>query len=533
MIKWLKSIFNRPTVQPQDPAVRLVPIPYIQAGVRVDHDQALTYSAIFGAVRVISETIATLSWHAFDVSGRGGKQRATGNLEGLLNKRPNPEMSGMAFRETMIAWALTWGNGYAEIVRDAAGRPAELWPIAPDRVEVKRTESGQLLYEISNARGPKSYLMPEQMFHLHGLGFDGRTGYSVITLASRGIGLGIAAEEFGASFFGNNTQLGGVLTHPNTLSDEAYERLRSSWELRHKGAAKSWKPAILEEGMTWHSTGVPPEDAQYLETRKFGVNEVCRWFRIPPHKLGDLDRATFSNIEHQSIEFVSDCLMPWIVRLEQEANTKLISNRTPGRYTKINVNALLRGDAKTRAEHYQIMQQLGVYSVNEIRELEDMNPIPDGDARIVPMNMTTLEKLVNAQEEPEQPEEPQVPDMEDIEAVFRFTLKAAIRREINRTENEANGRTRQEFIAALAKQEKDYQQYLAKNLAEPLDLFERKAKPQNKQAVIEVVNDYIKGRVAAFRQQAIEYYDQRITIDDRQAASREAAILLENLKRVL
>jgi len=363
--KSLLGIFNKPRSGLPQGDARTVQVPLIGAGMHVDHDRALTYSAVFAATRLISETIATLPWHVLMRNPDGTRERLpTSPVESVLNRSPNPEMTPMAFRSILVAHALTWGNGYAEIVRDNAGRVKELWPIGPDLVEPKRDpDTGEKFYRV----------------HL----------------------------------FANGAMPNAALKHPMRLSDEAHQRLQA--EVKEKsGTRNAGKTWILEEGMDLMSIGIPPEDAQFLETRKFQITEVARWFRVPPHKLADLERATFSNIESQSREFVGDSLMPWIVRLEQEVDRKLLGRGRGSRpYSKIVVNGLLRGDSQARAAYYQTMANLGVFSVNDIRELEDIDPIgPEGDKRLVQLNQTTLEKIG---EEPEMPEEPETETETEIE----------------------------------------------------------------------------------------------------------------------
>jgi len=383
--------FNNATANKNEPNRRRSFLPAKQAGIRVDHDNALTLSAVFRAVRAIAEPLALLQWGVYR-DAANGKIAVNDDIKYLLHRRPNPEMSAFTFRETLIAWALTWGNGYAEIEFDLGLRPVALWPISPDRVEVRR-ENGLIVYDISNGKGKTDTLPASKIFHLHGLGFDGLTGYSVISLAARSIGLGMAAEEFGAAFFGNGAVMSGSLTHPGKLSDDAFNRLQTDFNNKYSSAKNAHKPIILEEGMKWESIGLPPGDAQFLETRKFNITDIARWYGVPPHKLYELDRATFGNIEHQSIEFVIDTIMPWAVRLEQEADAKVLRGNR-GRYTKINLNALMRGDNQSRVAFYQGMRNMGVFSANDICALEDMNTIgPDGDKRIVQVNMTTLEHI--------------------------------------------------------------------------------------------------------------------------------------------
>lgn len=393
----IRLILNVPRIRQPDTGPRTVQVPLIRAGMYVDHDVAMTYSAVYCAVRVIAETIGMLPWRAMRRSPDGRREHASSSpVEFVLNRQPNPEMTPMVFRTNMLAHALLWGNGYAEIVRDNAGRVAELWPLIPDTVEPKRDrDTGERYYRITPHNGQTTELDQREVFHLQGLGFDGLEGYSVVSLMAKSIGLGLSAEEFGSSLFGNGAMPNSVLKHPGKLGQGAHERLAKSITDQYSGSSNAFRTMILEEGMTWESIGIPPEDAQFLETRKFQVSEIARWFRVPPHKLADLERATFSNIEHQSREFVIDTLMPWIVRLEQEADKKLFASRNSGNmYTKIAVNGLMRGDSKARAEFYQKMANLGAFSVNDIRELEDLDPIgAEGDKRLVQINQTTLEKI--------------------------------------------------------------------------------------------------------------------------------------------
>lgn len=366
------------------------------AGVFVSEDTALTNSTYFACISVIAQSVAAMPWGVIRVDGAKREPQPGNTVSWLLGTQPNPEMSAFTFRETLLSWALGWGNGYAEIERDVGRRPIWLWPIAPDRVLPKRSEtSGKLVYEVRNETQPTSVIDAENMLHVRGLGFDGLTGYSIARLAAQSIGLALGTEQFGASFFGSGAHMAGALEHPKTLSKPAAERLRESWDETYNGLKKAHKVAILEEGMKYNRFGIPPDEAQFLETRQFQVEEICRWFRMPPHKVQHLLRATFSNIEHQSIDFVTDTLLPWVVRLEQEANIKLIGRNTQGRLvTKINMNALLRGDTATRNEAYAKGRQWGWYSADDVRALEDMNPLPEGgDVYLSPANMVPSDEL--------------------------------------------------------------------------------------------------------------------------------------------
>lgn len=362
------------------------------AKIHVDEDKALTLSSVFRAVSVISQSISPLPWHVFEMQGDRRVMRRDHPADLLLWKRPNPETPPSIFRETLLSHALTWGNGYAEIERGRDASPLALWQIEPHRVQVKRDSNGEIYYEIRNDSGQKVNELPAaSMFHLRGLGYDGMVGYSPVRLARESIASGLALERFGNAFFGNGANLGGVLEVPGSLKQDEKEALAKGFSKMYSGTNNAHKTAILDGGAKYTSIGIPPEDAQFLESRRFNVEEIARWYGVPPHKLANLDRATFSNIEHQAQEFVNDALVVWVTRLEQEANIKLFGGDDE-LYTRINLNALLRGDAKSRSEHYKNLHAAGALSSNDIRALEDMDGIgPDGDQYFVPMNMITLE----------------------------------------------------------------------------------------------------------------------------------------------
>lgn len=378
---------------------RIIYLPRTEAGVRVTEDVALTYGAVYACTRIIAETVASLSWHVFREMANGGKQRVPGRAQSMLRDLANPETSAFAWREQMIASALLWGNGFAEIERDGAGRVVNVWQLAPDRVQPDRVRGdGRLVYVVDNRLRGDTVLEAEDVFHLHGLGFDGITGYSVVRLAARTIGIGLAADKFGGAFYGNGTALSGVLETDEVLKPEERINLHQSWKEMHAGADQAFRPAVLEAGLKWRPLGMPLTDAQFIENRAFQVVEICRWFRVPPHKLADLTRATYSNIEQQSIEFVQDTVMPWAIRLEQEANRKLFGQNREGLFTKLNLNALLRGDAKSRFDAYASGRQWGWLSANDIRELEDMNPIGSaGDVYLVPVNMANAKQFTDTE----------------------------------------------------------------------------------------------------------------------------------------
>ena len=371
------------------------------SGVVVNESSAMEASAVYGCVRILSETLASLPLLLYRRDG-SRKERVTDHpLYELLHTLPNPEMSSFELRETLMGHLLTWGNAYAEIEFNRAGQVRGLWPLRPDRMTVRR-EGGRLWYTYRlnkpDGQGRQEVTLPaEQVWHIRGLGFDGVMGYSPIGMARQAVGLSLAMEEFGARFFGNGARPGGILEHPGKLGDPAYERLQKSWQERHGGLENASRTAILEEGMKYHEIGIPPEDAQFLESRKFQVSEIARIYRVPPHMLADLDRATFSNIEHQSIEFVVFTMQPWFVRWEQSiARSLLTPAERSSLFAEFLVSGLLRGDTQSRYQAYAVARQNGWMSANDVRELENMNPIQGGGVYLVPLNMVPADQVGTA-----------------------------------------------------------------------------------------------------------------------------------------
>ena len=362
------------------------------AGINVNESTALNLSAVFCAVRVISESLAQLPFRVYENLNDYRIKRPDHPLDLILHTQANSEICAYNFKETLTSNALLFGNGYAEIERNRAGNPVALWPLNPNYTKATRDSSGKIVYEVRGGEGGNVVVMPaSDVFHLKGLSFDGLVGYSPIALARESLSLSMALEQFGASFFGNGAALSGVLETPSALSDKAYDRLKETWDA-FTGTKNAHKTRILEEGLKYTQISVPPEDAQFLASRQFQVTEIARWFRVPPHKLYELSHATFSNIEHQSKEFIDDTLSPWAERWEQEAQMKLLAPEERGRiYTKMDFKRLLRGDATARSAYYNARFNNGSLSINEIRRLEDENGIgADGDLRVVPMNMVSI-----------------------------------------------------------------------------------------------------------------------------------------------
>ncbi len=367
------------------------------AGIFVNEEIAMRFSAVWACVRIVSEPIGTIPWKYYQITDNGSREVTDDAIHQLLKVRPNPEMSPITFKVLMMMCTMLWGNGYAEIERRGVlGVPRALWPIHPSRVKVKRNTAGRVVYIVKESVGPDTVLPQANMFHIKGPGPDGLTGYSVVQLARESISLGLATEQHGATFFGNGAVPGFVLKTPNKFKVDEHEQFKKLWNDEFKGSTKSHKMAVLYGGMEPHMIGIPPEDSQYLETRKFQVLEIARWFRVPPHKLADLQRSTFNNIEHQSIEFVTDSLLPWVIRMEQEADYKLIPPKDTGSFfTRMKLEALQRGDSKTQHKNFAIGRQWGYYSVNDIRGMLDLNKLPGdtGDQYLVPGNMITADQV--------------------------------------------------------------------------------------------------------------------------------------------
>ena len=349
-------------------------------------------TAVYACVRILAEAVAGLPLHLYRHKEDGGKEKALEHpLYYLLHTEPNPEMTSFAFRETLMSHLLLWGNAYAQIIRDGAGRVLFLYPLLPSKMTVDRTPAGQLFYEYRTDTGPV-ILRPQDVLHIPGLGFDGLIGYSPIAMAKNAIGMAIATEEYGAKFFSNGANPGGVLEHPGVVKDP--KRVRESWNAVYQGSGNAHRIAVLEEGMKFNAIGIPPEQAQFLQTRKFQINEIARIFRVPPHMVGDLEKSSFSNIEQQSLEFVKYTLDPWVVRWEQAVQKALLlPSEKRAYFAKFNVDGLLRGDYQSRMTGYATGRQNGWLSANDIRELEDMNRIPaelGGDLYLINGNMTKL-----------------------------------------------------------------------------------------------------------------------------------------------
>lgn len=370
------------------------------AGKNVNEQTAMRITAVYSCVRVISEAMASLPLHLYRMNDKGSKEKATDHpLYFLLHDEPNPEMTSFVYRETMLTSMLLWGNSYSQVIRNGKGEVVALYPLMPNRMKVDRDDKGQLYYEymVNDTDAPTMKrtivkLDPRDVLHIPAMSYDGLVGYSPIAMARNAIGLAIATEEYGSKFFQHGASPSGVLEHPGVLKDPA--RIRDSWNQTFGGSSNSGKVAVLEEGMKYTPISIPPEQAQFLETRKFQIEEIARIFRVPLHMIGCLEHSTFSNIEQQSLEFVKFTLEPWVSRVESNMNRRLLTDEEKGKYFfKFNVDGLLRGDYQSRMTGYATARQNGWMSANDIRELENLDRIPEeegGDLYLINGNMTKL-----------------------------------------------------------------------------------------------------------------------------------------------
>ncbi len=376
--QWLIDMFSGPS----------------KSGISVTEETAMAYSAVYACVRILSETVASLPLDVYERLERGKRKARNHYLYYLLHNKPNEVMTSFTWREVMMAHLALWGNHYSEINIDNSGKITSLWPLHPGRVQPV-LKNRKLYYIYYDEYGNRIVYAPEEILHIPGLGFDGLVGKSVIRMAREAIGLGLAAEEFGARFFSNGAHPGGIVEYPEGLSDEARERLKRSLVEKYSGLGKSHNIMVFEQGLKYHQVGIPPDDAQFLETRQFQVREIARIFRVPLHMLADMEKgASYSSIEQQAIDFVVHTIRPWLVRIEQVLNDKLISSKNKKNYfIEFNVEGLLRGDSQARAEYYNRMFQVGAMSPNDILEKENMNPMgPEGDRKYVPLNMIPIEE---------------------------------------------------------------------------------------------------------------------------------------------
>jgi HK97 family phage portal protein len=373
-------------------------------GQTVNAETALTNTAVWNAVRILSGAIAGLPLILYQRRPGGGKDRAVDHpLYRLLHDAPTDRLTSFEWREMLAGHLELRGNAYAVIDADRRGVVQALPPLHPDRITLVIAPDDTVWYRYQTRQGGMLTFREDEILHFRGFSSDGYVGKGTIEVAREAIGVALAAEEHTAKFYSNDATPGGVLKHKAKLSDQAYQRLKDSWEARFAGSGNAWKPAILEEGLEWQSLTMSRRDAQYIETRKFQIEEIARIFDLPPHMLKSMDRATFSNIEHQGIEFVIWSLRARLVRMEQRLNKALLLERERGTYFfEFLVDGLLRGDMKTRYDAYNVGRTGGWLSADEVREIENMNPLPNGQGSIYlqPLNMATPKSGAPGTKEP-------------------------------------------------------------------------------------------------------------------------------------
>lgn len=402
---WFRDLLARR--RGDDPQQQIMhQMPYQVAGVSLTPAQTLELSAVWACISIVATSLGSCRWNIYQPTGPGKRVLLYDDPTAwLLNTRPNPDMTAIGWREAMVMVAMPFGNSYSEIVRDGSGRVAALWPLDADRVMPRRDpETWQLYFEYMEPGGALIKLAARDVFHLHGPSLHGLMGDNVVARAAKSLSVAAAQERHSAAYFGQGANPGGTLEMPPgaTLGDKQYERLKADWAEKKKGPENAHKPMVLENGWKWNQSNSDPQKSQLVEARQFSVEEICRWFGVPPHKVQHLLRATFSNIEHQSIEFVNDAVTPWERRLCQEADYKLFpQTRGPWRYTCIDLDPLKEGDAKSQAEADAVWRQNGIKTANEIRERRGMNDAgADGDVLLVQSNLTTVQNIINPPKPP-------------------------------------------------------------------------------------------------------------------------------------
>lgn len=383
------------------------------AGLNVTPMKAMQYAAVFACVRVLAESIGQLPLHLYQQNGREKTKATAHPLYSLLHDAPNEYQTAQEWKEWVAACFALRGNSYSQIIRVGSRsnpRIGELLPISPDAVTPKvDSKTREVRYVVQQSQGGTVTLPASDVLHLKLFPLDGVLGASPVSYARDAIGLGIATEQHGAGLFARGAAPGGVLSTDQKLDEESAERMRDTWEERHAGAANAGRVAVLEQGLKWQAIGMSSMDAQWLESRKYQRSEIAGIFRVPPHLIGDLERATFSNIEHQSLDFVVHTLMPYLTRIEQRIALQLLTpDERKTHFAKFAVGGLLRGDMQARSQFYTQMVHNGALSPNEIRELEDQNPREGGDVYLVPSNLTTnpVDAAAQAAKKPAPSEKP-------------------------------------------------------------------------------------------------------------------------------
>lgn len=478
---WLARV-TAPDRYPDATGMVWMPVSRV-AGVWLTADEAVRISALWACCSVITKSIAGSVWEVFVEDAEGDRTfRRSTPLWRLLNVQPNPEMTAFDWREAAV-WQALLGNHYSEIERNALGQPVALWPLDRDRSRLTRNETtGALELRVLQQDGGEVFLPYRDVFHLHGPSPAGLVGYDLVALASRVLGQAVAADEFGGAFFANGTNMGGVLSTTGKLSEEDYKTLREKLAERHGGPRNAFGVLLLQGGEAKFQPFAPKGDeAQIIETRQHLIEEICRWFGVPPHKIAHLLRSTFNNIEQQGLEFTRDALTPWCERLRQQAGAKLIVRRDVG--TRIDIDWLAEGDAKSKAETDAIEVNNGLATRNEVRRRRGRNSIgPEGDLLTVQGQMIPLERV--GSQSSSSPDAlpspaPDAPPAPDAGAAARALFAVAARRSLRRLElraldaARAAGGDHEDFARRLEAMRADAAQYLVDQVGEQIAVLER------------------------------------------------------------
>jgi len=438
------------------------------AGVYMTAEEALRLSAVWACVTVIAKSLASCKWDVFLEQRNGDRilRRDTITYR-LLNERPNPEMTSFAFREAALIQALVYGNFYAEIEYSIGGVPVALWPLMPDRCCLERDTSGDLVLRVLN-EGGEVYLPYSDVFHLHGPGLDGLTGFDVVSVAAKSFAHAAAAERFGQAFYGNGTQMGGILSSEANLNEAKVEEYREQINAMHQGPDRAFRFLFLGGGMTYSPLSVAPDDAQFIQTQQHLIESVCRWFGVPPHKIAHLLRSTNNNIEHQGIEFVRDALTPWAERLAQEADWKLLPDWR-GIKTRLDLDWLAEGDAKSKAETDSLLVNSGIRTRNEVRKTRGLNTYadPNADKLTVQLAMTTIDKIG---QEAAGEDEDEPPVERAARALFRNAVHRGLARRLRMAEDVAKRCADADaFSAALTRGQESHARYVGEQIERALN----------------------------------------------------------------
>lgn len=468
-------------VKPEDPQRRasLFWIGPNNAGMRVTMETALQVGVVWACIDAIAKPMAASDFCVYERMGVRKRRELDPHedpIAYMLNVRPNPEMTAQSFRRSLMIAALAWGNGYAENVRDRAGRVREQYPIHPDRVDPFRTRGGELRFLVRNDDGTETDLAERDLFRIRGPGIMGMVGQNMISHATASIALSMATSKFASSYFGNGTHLGGIVEVPGGMDDVTFERLKKEFNQNHRGVVNANKVAFIENGMKWHPVEGDADKSQLIEARQQDVEDICRWFGVPPHKVQHLLRSTNNNIEHQGLEFVRDALRPWAKELQQEADFKLFGGRGPVRFTRIDLDWASEGDFKSRAEGLKVYRDMGALNANEIRAELGYDDIgTEGDIYTVNGANTRLEDVGKnydaAAPAPPTTDEPDVDEAGDEEEDPQAAaLSAWLSTIYDRAERTRTGNSSKDPVQYLERQLADIVPHLEKFSAKARDL---------------------------------------------------------------